>query len=130
VSGRFGSTRIKARLQECRTRVRQASGFSRHGAASARTPRRTHGRGRTARQVIWMVLRDSLILTAIGAMIGVPLALLTGRALASALFDVKPNDLPSVLFALGGIAAVAVGGSFIPARRAAAIDPLTALRSE
>jgi ABC-type antimicrobial peptide transport system permease subunit len=77
-----------------------------------------------------MVLRDSLILTAIGAMIGVPLALLTGRALASALFDVKPNDLASVLFALGGIAAVAVGGSFIPARRAAAIDPLTALRSE
>ena len=81
-------------------------------------------------QVVWMVLRDSLILTAIGAAIGVPLALLTGRALASALYDVKPNDLASVVFALIGIAAVATGASLIPARRAAAIDPLTALRSE
>jgi len=81
-------------------------------------------------QVVWMVFRDSLILTAIGAMIGVPLALLTGRALASALYDVKPNDLGSVVFALVGIALVAIGASLIPARRAAGIDPLTALRSE
>jgi len=81
-------------------------------------------------QVLWMVLRDSLILTAIGAMIGVPLALLTGRALASALYDVKPNDLASIVFALAGIAVVAIGASLIPARRAAGIDPLTALRSE
>jgi predicted permease len=86
--------------------------------------------GAQRKQVVWMVLRDSLILTAIGAMIGVPLALLTGRALASALYDVKPNDLASVVFALMGIAIVAIGASLIPARRAAGIDPLTALRSE
>jgi ABC-type antimicrobial peptide transport system permease subunit len=86
--------------------------------------------GAQRKQVVWMILRDSLILTAIGAMIGVPLALLTGRALASALYDVKPNDLASVVFALMGIAIVAIGASLIPARRAAGIDPLTALRSE
>ena len=86
--------------------------------------------GAQRKQVVWMVLRDSLILTAIGAMIGVPLALLTGRALASALYDVKPNDLTSVVFALIGITLVSVGASLIPARRAAAIDPLSALRSE
>jgi predicted permease len=81
-------------------------------------------------QVVWMVLRDSLILTAIGATIGIPFALLTGKALASALYDVKPIDLGSVVFALMGITVVAIGASLIPARRAAGIDPLTALRSE
>jgi ABC-type antimicrobial peptide transport system permease subunit len=81
-------------------------------------------------QVVWMVLRDSLLLTAIGAVIGVPFAILTAEALASVLYGLKPGDLGSVAIALAGIALVTIGASLIPARRAAAIDPLTALRWE
>jgi predicted permease len=81
-------------------------------------------------QVVWMVLRDSLMLTATGVLIGIPFALLTGRALASSLYGVKPDDLATFAMAVIGIALVAIGASMIPARRAASIDPLTALRSE
>jgi predicted permease len=81
-------------------------------------------------QVVWMVLRDSLMLTVIGAAIGVPLALLTGRALASVLYGLKPGDFTSMAIALAGVTLVAIGASLIPARRAAGIDPLTALRWE
>jgi predicted permease len=79
-------------------------------------------------QVVWMVLRDSLMLTVLGAAIGVPFALLTGKALASILYGLKPDDLGSMALTLAGIALVAIGASLIPARRAAGIDPLTALR--
>jgi predicted permease len=81
-------------------------------------------------QVVWMVLRDSLMLTAVGVAIGIPFALLTGRALASSLYGVKPDDAITFVFAVLGIAPVALGASMIPARRAANVDPLTALRSE
>ena len=81
-------------------------------------------------QVIWMVLRDSLALTAAGVAVGVPLAILTGKALSSALYGIKPDDPVSFAFALVGVAVVALAASWIAARRAASIDPLTALRSE
>jgi predicted permease len=81
-------------------------------------------------QVVWMVLRDSLMLTAVGAAIGVPFAVLTGKALASVLYGLKPTDFTSMAIALAGVAFVASGASLIPARRAAGIDPLTALRRE
>ena len=81
-------------------------------------------------QVMWMVLRDSLLMTVFGVAIGVPLALLVGRALTSTLYGVKPYDLWIYLFAALGVAAVAIAASLVPARRAAGIDPLTALRSE
>ncbi|HEY1966051.1 MAG TPA: ABC transporter permease [Acidobacteriaceae bacterium] len=81
-------------------------------------------------QVVWMVLRDSLMLTAVGVAIGIPFAVLTGRALASSLYGVTPNDAITFVFAVLGITLVAIGASMIPARRAANVDPLTALRSE
>jgi ABC-type lipoprotein release transport system permease subunit len=62
--------------------------------------------------------------------IGLPFAVLTGRALASSLCGVKPEDAVTYFFAVLGIALVAIGASTIPARRAANVDPLTALRSE
>ena len=81
-------------------------------------------------QVVWMVLRDSLILTGIGVVIGVPLALLVAKALTSALYGVKPDDSLSYSFAVFGVALVAIVASLIPARRAANVDPLSALRAE
>ena len=84
------------------------------------------GRG----QVVWMILRDSLVLTAIGVAAGVPLAMVVGRALASSLYGVTPLDGASYLLAVMGVASVALSASALPARRAASVEPLTALRTE
>lgn len=76
------------------------------------------------------VVAGGLALVAIGAAIGVAGSLLLLRALGSLLFGVTPYDVPtyaSVLVLLGTIAAIA---SYLPARRAARIEPLTALRQE
>jgi len=81
-------------------------------------------------QVVWMVLHDSLMLTAVGVVIGVPLVSLIAKALASALYGVKPYDGLSYLLAVCGVALVAIVASLIPARRAASVDPLNALRAE
>jgi ABC-type antimicrobial peptide transport system permease subunit len=77
-----------------------------------------------------MVLRDSLILTAIGVVIGIPLATFTAKALTSALYGVKPYDGLNYLLAVCGVACVAIIASLVPASRAANLDVLAALRSE
>jgi len=81
-------------------------------------------------QVVWMVLRDSLLLTAIGVGIGIPLAVLVAKALTASLYGVKPWDAATYALAISGVALVAVAASMVPARRAANVDPLTALRAE
>jgi len=81
-------------------------------------------------QVVWMVLRDSLILTAIGVVVGLPLAALVAKALASALYGVTPYDALSYWLAAVGVAMVAMIASIVPARRAASVNPLSALRAE
>ena len=81
-------------------------------------------------QVVWMILRDSLVLTAVGAVLGVPLAMLVGRALASTLYGVKPVDPVSFAAAVLGVAVVALAASAVPASRAAGVNPQTALRTE
>lgn len=86
--------------------------------------------GAQRNQVVWMVLRDSLVLTAIGVAVGIPLSILTGRALNSVLYGMKATNPPIVFFAVLGVAVVAVAASIVPATRAARIDPLKALRSD
>jgi predicted permease len=81
-------------------------------------------------QVLWMVLRDSLLLTTVGVAMGVPFAILVGRALASSLYGVKPLDGASYLLAVIGVATVALAASALPAWRAASLEPLSALRTE
>jgi len=77
-----------------------------------------------------MVLRESLILAAVGLAIGAPLALGVGRALRSMLFGLNPANLTASMLALIGIAIVVAVATFFPARRAASIDPIRALRME
>jgi predicted permease len=86
------------------------------------------GAGR--RQVVWMILRDSLVLTGIGVVAGIPLAIAIGRALSSSLYGVQPLDALTYVFAILGVAVVAFVASAVPASRAASIDPLKALRTE
>jgi predicted permease len=81
-------------------------------------------------QVLWMVLRDALLLTAIGVVLGAPSAILVGRALASSLYGVQPLDTETYLLAILEVAAVALLAAAVPARRAAGVEPLIALRTE
>jgi predicted permease len=84
------------------------------------------GRG----QVVWMILRDSLMLTALGVLGGVPMAILVGGALSTSLYGVRPLDLITYALAITGVTLVALAASATPAVRAASIDPQKALRAE
>jgi predicted permease len=86
--------------------------------------------GARREQVVWMILKDSLILTVSGVAAGIPLAMVLGHALASSLYDVKPLDAISYLLAVAGVAAVALVASAVPAGRAASVDPIRALRTQ
>ena len=81
-------------------------------------------------QMVWLILRDSLILTAVGIVAGIPLSMLVGKALSSVLYGVQPYDPGSSIAAVLIVTVVATLASAIPAQRAASVDPLTALRSE
>ena len=81
-------------------------------------------------QVVWMVLRDALILTLGGVAIGVPLSLASTQLFRSLLFGVKATDLATFAVILTGILVVITIAGFIPARRAASVDPVIALRTE
>jgi macrolide transport system ATP-binding/permease protein len=80
--------------------------------------------------VLWMVLREVLILAAVGLAISVPAALGSSKLVASYLFGVKPND-PGALAAAIAILLIAVlFAGYAPARNASRIDPMTAVRHE
>jgi predicted permease len=107
-----------------------------YGTLAYRVSRRTAeigvrmAMGASRGQVVWMILRDSLRLTAIGVVAGVPLAMLIGRALSRSLYGVIPLDALTYAVAIAGITIVALFASAAPATRAASVDPLRALRTE
>jgi ABC-type antimicrobial peptide transport system permease subunit len=80
--------------------------------------------------VVWMVMRETLILAGIGVAIGLAGAYGVTRLIQAQLFGVQPTDLLTMAAAALGIAAVAALAGYIPARRATGIDPMTALRWE
>ena len=86
------------------------------------------GAGR--RNVVGVAVAQALRATAIGGVIGMALAYALGRAVSSLLFGVKPADPAAVLGAVAVLLAVAAVAAYFPARRAAAIDPMEALRYE
>lgn len=80
--------------------------------------------------VLWMVLREVLIITAVGLVISVPVALGTSKVVVSFLFGMKPNDPLALGMAVAVLLGAALLAACLPARRAAHIDPMTALRHE
>ncbi len=81
-------------------------------------------------QVLFMVMREAGRLLLIGVAIGTLLSLAAGRGAESLLFGLKPNDPTSLLAAIALLSAIAALASFLPARRAAKVDPMVALRYE
>jgi len=81
-------------------------------------------------QIVWLVLREAALLLAIGLSIGTALALLMGKAATSMLFGLKPSDAGTFVVALVVLSIVAVGAAFLPAFRAASINPMACLRNE
>src|SRR5262249_15471176 len=80
--------------------------------------------------VIGMILREAGILLAAGVMVGALLSLAAARAATSFLYGLKPHDPLTLLIAVVAIGAVAAFASLLPAQRAAALDPMVALREE
>ncbi len=80
--------------------------------------------------VLGMVLRESVFVVGLGLLAGIPAALACGRYVASQLYGLAPNDPVTIVGAAVLLIAVALLASYLPARRAAMLDPLTALREE
>ena len=80
--------------------------------------------------VVWLAMREVVVLVAAGIAVAVPLALALSRFIGSELYGIKPTDPISITAAALLLAAIAMVAGFVPARRAASPDPLNVLRYE
>jgi predicted permease len=107
-----------------------------YGTLSYRVSRRTAeigvrmALGAQRRQVLWMILRESLAVSVAGLLLGFPLAVASAQVLRSMLFGLGPGDPLAFAAAILGLAAVVLAASWIPARRATKVAPMEALRYE
>ncbi|MGH9937199.1 MAG: ADOP family duplicated permease, partial [Blastocatellia bacterium] len=86
--------------------------------------------GATARNVLWLVLRQSLSVVLIGIALGLSLAIICTRLLTSFLYGLSPTDTVAIVCSMLLLLVVALLACYVPARRATKVDPLTALRHE
>jgi ABC-type antimicrobial peptide transport system permease subunit len=80
--------------------------------------------------VLWLVLREALVLVAIGLVVGLIASRLLTKTAASLLYELKPNDPLTIVLATLLLAVVALVAGYLPARRASRVDPMVALREE
>ena len=86
--------------------------------------------GANRANVMWMVLRQACMLGLLGVAVGLPLAFFAGRFAKSELVRTSQYDPVALIVAICVLPLLAVAGTYLPARRAAAIDPVKALRAE
>lgn len=86
--------------------------------------------GALRRNVVWMVLRETMLLVATGAIIGVGAAVVATRWIESWLFGLTPTDLATMVVGVLIMLGVGALAGYLPARRASNVDPMTALRFE
>ena len=80
--------------------------------------------------MIWLVMKEVLILLSIGLLIGIPAAMALSSFVASQLYGIQPRD-PMIASATAALLAlVSIAAGLIPAHRASRIDPILALRHE
>jgi macrolide transport system ATP-binding/permease protein len=80
--------------------------------------------------VVRMILRQVLILAAVGLAIGLPTAFAASRFVESFLFGIKANDPLALTLAVAILMLAALLAGYIPVRKASRIDPVTAIRHE
>ncbi|WP_348263977.1 ABC transporter permease [Telmatobacter sp. DSM 110680] len=86
--------------------------------------------GARSLNLLWMVMRECVLLLLVGLAIGVPLALSSTRVLKSLLYDLSPLDPVSISIAIAAVVCMTIAAAWLPARRASRIDPMQALRTE
>jgi predicted permease len=107
-----------------------------YGAIAHRVERRTReigiriAVGAQPAGVVWMVLRDCLLVAVAGIVAGAPITLWLSGTVRAQLFGVSPHDPATMLAAATGLILVATLAGYLPARRASRVDPVAALRHE
>jgi predicted permease len=86
--------------------------------------------GARRRSVVWMVMKEVLLLLGVGLAVGVPAAITLGRLVSAQLYGIKANDPWIAAIAVLLLGAIAAFAGLVPAQRASRIDPLLALRYE
>jgi predicted permease len=86
--------------------------------------------GASAGEVMWMVLRQSLAMVAAGVGVGIAGALVAGRLLERLVTGMQPTEPLTFALMVGVLVVAALVASFVPARRASRVDPMSALRQE
>jgi ABC-type antimicrobial peptide transport system permease subunit len=81
-------------------------------------------------RVIWLVMREVVVLLAIGLALGVPAALALGRYVSTQLYGIEPHDPMIAGSTIVLLSIVSAAAGMIPAHRASRIDPIMALRYE
>jgi ABC-type lipoprotein release transport system permease subunit len=80
--------------------------------------------------VVWMMVRETLLLVTIGGALGTLASLAANRYIAGQLFGVTPRDPVAIAVALSVLGIVTMAAGYVPARRASRIDPVRALRAD
>jgi putative ABC transport system permease protein len=86
--------------------------------------------GATARDIVTMIMRETLFVGGLGIVLGLGVALYAANLLAGLLYGVAPTDPASFLLASGGLLGVTAIAGYLPARRASRMSPTEALRAE
>jgi predicted permease len=86
--------------------------------------------GAQSHMLLWIVLRECILLLALGLALGVPVALSSTRILKSVLYELSPLDPMAIAIAIATVSVMTIAAAWIPARRATKIDPMQALRTE
>jgi predicted permease len=86
--------------------------------------------GARSHMLLWMILRECIVLLVLGLALGVPVALTSTRILKSLLYELSPLDPTAISIAVAAVTVMTIVAAWLPARRATQIDPMRALRAE
>ena len=86
--------------------------------------------GASRNQVLWGTVRQGLLWTAAGVVLGIPLALVASRVAQGLLFGLAATDVGVLVGAASVMSVMGILAAYVPARRASRVDPLIALRME